>query len=118
MTAPIGEVDPKRPQFGAEFEPRPRPRRERRLLTDASLVTVGEAARELRVGVPKARELVTGLPAFAGGRAVLYEWGQVKARALGTAAPPPSKPTAPVAYTGPRVSLTPATRTNGQAPRP
>lgn len=98
-------------------EPRPRPRRERRLLTDASLVTVAEAARELRVGVPKARELVAGLPAFAGGRATLYEWGQVKARALGLAAPPsPSKPAAPVAYTGPRVSLAPAKRTNAKAP--
>ena len=92
-------------------EPRPRPRRERRLLTDASLVTVGEAARELRVGVPKARELVAGLPAFAGGRATLYEWGAVKARALGTAAPPPSKPSAPVAYTGPRLSRAPTKRT-------
>jgi len=99
-------------------EPRPRPRRERRLLTDASLVTVGEAARELRVGVPKARELVAGLPAFAGGRATLYEWGAVKARALGLAAPPsPSKPAAPAAYTGPRVSLTtPAKRTDGRPP--
>lgn len=87
-------------------EPRPRPRRERRLLTDASLVTVGEAARELRVGVPKARELVAGLPAFAGGRATLYEWGQVKARALGLAAQPlPTKPSVPVAYTGPRMKL-------------
>lgn len=101
-------------------EPRPRPRRERRLLTDASLVTVAEAARELRVGVPKARELVAGLPAFAGGRAVLYEWGQVKARALGLAAPSqPTKPTAPAAYAGPRVSLssTSSPRTNGKATR-
>jgi hypothetical protein len=95
-------------------EPRLRPRRERRLLTDASLVTVGEAARELRVGVPKARELVLGLPAFAGGRATLYEWGAVKARALGTAAPPPSKPSAPVAYTGPRLSLAPTKRTDAR----
>lgn len=100
-------------------EEAPRRRKERRLLTDASLVTVGEVAAELRVGVPKARELVAGLPSFAGGRAVLYEWGAVKARALGLhPAPAPSKPAAPVAYTGPRISLTPAKRTNATAPTP
>lgn len=84
---------------------------QRRLLADANLVSLGEIAAELRVGRNKARELVEGLPSFAGGRAELWEWGQVKARALGggpAAAPPASSPPpARPAFTGPRAKLSP-----------
>ena len=88
---------------------------QRRLLADGNLVSLGEIATELRVGRNKARALIEGLPSFSGGRAELWEWGQVKARALGggpTSAPtaPPagaqaSKPPPPRCHRGPRERL-------------
>lgn len=75
-----------------------------RPVADTSMVSVSDIAAELRIGREKVSEIVRGLPTFAGGRGPLYQWGDVRRRALGLEAPETAAPPAPM-YRGRRAKL-------------
>ena len=78
--------------------PRARPAR---VLTRDCLVTLAEVQAELRVGRPRALELLGELPHVRPGRARLWRWGQVLDHVYGGGeAAPPTR-----TWAGPRRAL-------------